>query len=140
VTKVSGDIYRAQRAYFERAYETGEHGWPTEGVSPMVARFLRTFRGRGRCVLDIGCGEGRHTRAFAGAGALVVGVDLEPKALARAREAVERGSGRGPGFVHADAFALPFAPPRSMSSLTTAVCTMFGVATRSGISNKSCRS
>jgi SAM-dependent methyltransferase len=76
----------------------------------MVARFLRTFRGRGRCVLDIGCGEGRHTRAFAGAGALVVGVDLEPKALARAREAVERGSGRGPGFVHADAFALPFAP------------------------------
>ena len=110
MTKVSGDIYRAQRAYFERAYETGEHGWPTEGVSPMVARFLRTFRGRGRCVLDIGCGEGRHTRAFAGAGALVVGVDLEPKALARAREAVERGSGRGPGFVHADAFALPFAP------------------------------
>ena len=110
MTKRTGDIYRAQRAYFERAYETGEHGWPTEGVSPMVARFLRMFRSRGRRVLDIGCGEGRHTRAFAGAGALAVGVDLEPKALARAREAVERGSGRGPGFVQADVFALPFAP------------------------------
>jgi SAM-dependent methyltransferase len=109
VTKRSGDIYRAQRAYFERAYETGEHGWPTEGVSPMVARFLRTFRGGGRCVLDIGCGEGRHTRAFAGRGALAVGVDLEPKALARAREAVDGGLVGGLGFVQADVFALPFA-------------------------------
>lgn len=76
----------------------------------MVARFLRTFRGRDRRVLDIGCGEGRHTRAFAGTGALAVGVDLEPKALARARAAADRGSGRGPGFVQADVFALPFAP------------------------------
>ena len=110
MTKQGSGVYRAQRAYFERAYATGEHGWPTEGVSPMVARFLRTFRSRDRRVLDIGCGEGRHTRAFAGAGALAVGVDLEPKALARAREAADRGSGRGPGFVQADVFALPFAP------------------------------
>ncbi len=110
MTKRSGDIYRAQRAYFERAYETGEHGWPTDGVSPMVARFLRTFRSRDRRVLDIGCGEGRHTRAFAGAGALAVGADLEPKALARARKATGRdGSARrGLVFVQADVFALPF--------------------------------
>ena len=63
-----------------------------------------------KVVLDIGCGEGRHTRAFAGAGALAVGVDLEPKALARAREAADRGSARGLGFAQADVFALPFAP------------------------------
>ena len=111
VTTGGSGIYRAQRAYFERAYAMGEHGWPTEGVSPMVARFLRMFRSRGRHVLDIGCGEGRHTRAFAGAGALAVGVDLEPKALARAREAVGRGrSVRRLGFVQADVFVLPFAP------------------------------
>jgi SAM-dependent methyltransferase len=110
VTKEGIGIYRAQRAYFERAYATGEHGWPTEGVSPMVARFLRMFRSRGHHVLDIGCGEGRHTRAFAGAGALALGVDLEPKALARAHEAADRsGSVRGLGFVQADVFALPFA-------------------------------
>ena len=108
--KRGSGIYRAQRAYFERAYATGEHGWPMEGVSPMVARFLRTFRGRDRRVLDIGCGEGRHTRALAVAGALAVGVDLEPKALARAREAADRGSARGLGFAQADVFALPFAP------------------------------
>ncbi len=109
MTKGGSGIYRAQRAYFERAYATGEHGWPTEGVSPMVARFLRRGRGRDRRVLDIGCGEGRHAIAFARGGDRAVGVDLQPKALARARAAAARGTARGVGFVRADVFALPFA-------------------------------
>jgi SAM-dependent methyltransferase len=103
----STGIYRTQRAYFERAYETGRHGWPIVGVSPMVARFLRAEKGRGRRALDIGCGEGRHSVAFADAGFRTVGVDLEPKALARARGAADE-SGTSPLLLQASVFALPF--------------------------------
>ncbi|MEW6684022.1 MAG: class I SAM-dependent methyltransferase [Nitrospirota bacterium] len=103
----STGIYRAQRAYFSHAYETGRHGWPTVGVSPMVARFLRSVKGRGGRALDIGCGEGRHSAAFAQSGFLTVGVDLEPKALARARAALN-GAADGPTFLQANVFALPF--------------------------------
>jgi SAM-dependent methyltransferase len=105
----NGGIYRAQREYFRRAYETGRHGWPTVGVSPMVARFLRSGKTRGGRVLDIGCGEGRHSVAFAQRGFDAVGVDLESKALARARAAA-KGAGARPTFLQANVFALPFAP------------------------------
>jgi len=107
---VRGDgIYRAQRGYFRRAYETGRHGWPAVGVSPMVARFLRSAKTRRGRALDIGCGEGRHSVAFAQRGFDAVGVDLEPKALARARAAA-KGVGAQPLFLQANVFALPFSP------------------------------
>src|SRR5574341_2301240 len=102
----STGIYRTQRAYFARAYETGRHGWPTVGVSPMVARFLRSTKGRGRRALDIGCGEGRHSAAFAQSGFLTVGVDLESNALARARAALN-GAAAGPTCLQANVFARP---------------------------------
>ncbi len=73
----------------------------------MVARFLHTAKGRGGRALDIGCGEGRHSIAFAEAGFGTVGMDLEPKALARARSAVQDRNVR-PGFLQANVFALPF--------------------------------
>ena len=107
----SQGIYRAQRGYFEQAYRSGVHGWPIEGVSTMVAAFLKTAGpGRGKRVLDIGCGEGRHTRAFAEAGFEAVGIDLQYKALDRARTAM-RGADAGGRWwlLQADVFALPFA-------------------------------
>jgi cyclopropane fatty-acyl-phospholipid synthase-like methyltransferase len=73
----------------------------------MVARFLRTAKGRGSRALDIGCGEGRHSVAFAEAGFGAVGVDLEPRALARARSVVKDRKVR-PSFLQANVFALPF--------------------------------
>jgi SAM-dependent methyltransferase len=75
----------------------------------MVARFLRSAKTRGGRALDIGCGEGRHSVAFAQRGFDAVGVDLEPKALARARSAAG-GSGARPWFLQANVFALPFPP------------------------------
>lgn len=59
---------------------------------------------RGWRVLDIACGEGRHARALAAAGARVTGLDLSPGLLARAREAT-----RAP-LVRADMRALPVRP------------------------------
>ena len=53
-------------------------------------------------LIDVGCGTGAHTAAFAARGWEVVGVDIAEELLARARE-------RGVEVVTADAAALPFA-------------------------------
>lgn len=64
----------------------------------------------GRVLLDLGCGAGIKTAAYA-AGAptarLVVGMDRDEAAVARAAEAARRRGGRGPAFLVADAAALP---------------------------------
>jgi SAM-dependent methyltransferase len=73
----------------------------------MVARFLRSAKTRGGRALDIGCGEGRHSVAFARKGFDAVGVDLEPRALALARSAAR---GARLSFLQANVFALPFLP------------------------------
>lgn len=51
-------------------------------VGAVDERALARVRGP---VLDIGCGPGRHTRALARRGALAVGVDVSPAAVALAR-------------------------------------------------------
>jgi SAM-dependent methyltransferase len=55
-------------------------------------------------VLDVGCGAGRHTRALAGTGARVTGVDLSRALLARARQCT------GATFARADMRHLPVRP------------------------------
>ena len=84
------------------------------GESPQQAggffKFTRSQFPRGR-VLDIGCGEGRHTLLFAGAGYAAVGVDLEPLAIRRARAfAKAKGVRRGLKFLLGNVFSLPFKP------------------------------
>jgi SAM-dependent methyltransferase len=60
-------------------------------------------------VLDLGCGEGRHTLLLAGAGYDAVGVDYEPLAIRRAKRiASERGMTGRCRFMVADGFRLPF--------------------------------
>lgn len=82
----------------------------TKGTSQEVT-FLRDALGlrAGELLLDLGCGPGRHSRALAGLGVTVVGVDLSAAFLA------EAGPGR---WVRADARALPFAP----ASFDAAIC------------------
>ncbi len=68
----------------------------------LVALLVRVLPWRpGWRVLDVACGEGRHARALAAAGAWVVGLDLSPGLLARAR-----GATRAP-LVRADLRDLP---------------------------------
>lgn len=105
-------VYACQKKYFENAYRIGEHGWPTERPTRFVARKLATVKrvnGAGR-MLDIGCGEGRHTFLFARHGFVAVGLDYQKLAIERALE-IGRRSGRFGGratFVVGDIFALPF--------------------------------
>jgi 2-polyprenyl-3-methyl-5-hydroxy-6-metoxy-1,4-benzoquinol methylase len=47
--------------------------------------YLELAQEIGGPVLDVGCGTGRLTRAFAAAGLDVTGLDLSPQMLARAR-------------------------------------------------------
>lgn len=62
----------------------------------------------GRLVLDIGCGLGGKTIAYAEAGARVVGVDLERENVARCL-AFSAGRASSASFVTGDARRLPFA-------------------------------
>lgn len=59
----------------------------------------------GMRVLDVATGTGGQARAFARAGARVVGVDLSPRMLAIARRKTDRNT----RFIAADATALPIA-------------------------------
>jgi SAM-dependent methyltransferase len=60
---------------------------------PTMQRFyVEAAGGPGRRVLDLACGSGRFTAPLAASGALVIGGDLSPSMLARARAAAtERG-------------------------------------------------
>jgi SAM-dependent methyltransferase len=53
-------------------------------TSPRFAEFLPDLGGLN--VIDLGCGEGRYTRAFARRGARMTGVDISPAMLERARQ------------------------------------------------------
>lgn len=107
-------LYVQQRRYFERAYETGEHGWPTTEPTPFVVdsiqRLMKQKRLlRGGRALDLGCGEGRHTFACAELGLTAMGLDYQPLAIARAGTMSKAKSLRANcHFLVGDAFDLPF--------------------------------
>ncbi len=105
-------IYARQKKYFEDAYKVGEHGWPTERPTRFVEKNAAALSRRGRTgrMLDIGCGEGRHTFLFARHGFSAIGMDYQPLAIERAI-AIGRGKGKmipGVRFVVGDVFTLPF--------------------------------
>lgn len=109
------DLYGAQKDYFRRAYETGEHGWPTTGPTPFVARAVdmllkKGYLPRAGRALDLGCGEGRHATDLARRGLRAVGLDYQWLALERARTFAGRSQRATPSWTAGDAFAPPFRP------------------------------
>ncbi|HEY5648165.1 MAG TPA: methyltransferase domain-containing protein, partial [Nitrospiria bacterium] len=87
-------LYQEQKEYFRQAYLTGDHGWPVHEPTSFVVRSLRQIRERmkgeaGR-ILDLGCGEGRHTFASVREGFEAVGLDYQVPALDRARAIAEK--------------------------------------------------
>ena len=105
------DVYRRQRRYFEQAYETGEHGWPITEPSDFAAKFFKEIKSKlpRTKVLDIGCGEGRHTLLAARYGFFAVGLDYQPLAVKRALGyAKAQGVTSGFSFLVGDVFCLPF--------------------------------
>jgi len=100
----------ANRRYFRRAYSTGRHGWEADKPSRYALALLEKIRKHvpKGTLLDLGCGEGRHSIAAAGLGFKVVGVDYEPLALKRAKKATKKAGVTGISFRKADVFDLPY--------------------------------
>lgn len=74
--------------------------------APSIARML-ALRPSGR-VLDVACGSGRYSRAFASLGYRVTGVDLS-SSLLDAANAASAGLPGSPTYIRSDMRALPFA-------------------------------
>jgi SAM-dependent methyltransferase len=111
---MSDTLYTRQANYFRVAYQRGEHGWPVEGSEPFITAKLRQLRPRlpGGLVLDLGCGEGRHTYEAAEQGYRALGIDAEPLAIRRARALASkhpRARGRA-RFQVGEIFSLLFRP------------------------------
>ena len=104
----------ANRRYFQRAYRTGEHGWAVEDPCPYAVGYLKQLNrvAPGGELLDVGCGEGRHSFAAARLGFKVTAVDYEPLALKCARRLAKAKHIARVVFRKADVFCLPFSDSR----------------------------
>lgn len=102
--------HEVNRRYFRNAYRTGRHGWEVERPAPQAVAFLNRLRRgfAGGRLLDVGCGEGRHSLAAARLGFRVTGIDYEPLALKRARRFAKQTRVAGVTYRQADALRLPF--------------------------------
>jgi SAM-dependent methyltransferase len=100
----------ANRRYFRDAYTTGRHGWEVEEPSPYAVKFLTRLKETipGGRLLDLGCGEGRHSILASRLGFRVTAVDYEPLALRRARRLARTRKAKGIVFRSADVLRLPF--------------------------------
>lgn len=105
------NLYARQKRYFAQAYETGEHGWPMAEPSDFVIKVFKKIKPllSNTRVLDIGCGEGRHTFLAARYGFHAIGLDYQPLAIHRALEFAEKqDAAAGFSFIAGDVFNLPF--------------------------------
>jgi SAM-dependent methyltransferase len=69
---------------FDAAYTAGRPPWDIDGPQPAFRGLVDRDAVSGT-VLDIGCGTGEHALFFASRGIDVLGVDVSPVAIARAR-------------------------------------------------------
>ena len=96
----AGSYYTEIGDFQGAAYERNAFALGTE----QEAAFLSDALGlaAGQVLVDVGCGTGRHTRAFAARGVRAVGVDISQGLLAAAA-----GHGMPAAFVRADARRIP---------------------------------
>ena len=94
-----------RRHDFEAAYREGNPPWDIGAPQPEIVRLAEEGEIVGD-VLDVGCGTGENALHLAAAGHRVLGVDLSPLAIERARgKAAARGV-PGTAFLVADALDL----------------------------------
>lgn len=72
------------------------------------AAFFLPFLDQDMTLVDIGCGPGTITAAFAGAVRSVIGIDKEPKAIERADQLARERNLASLRFTQADMTSLPF--------------------------------
>ena len=116
---MSADTPWYVRAFDTEYLEVYAHRDASEAES-VTARLLEPLHLAGQRVLDLACGAGRYSAALLRRHAHVVGLDLSPALLHRARETAPGAL----GFVRSHMRLLPFAP----ASFDLALCmfTSFG--------------
>ena len=93
--------------------------WNIEDVAAPVRAAVEDGWLRGRTLLDVGCGLGVHSAWLAGRGFQVLGIDIAPEVIARARA---RWKGRERlAFEVVDATA-PWTPPGSFDAILDRGC------------------
>jgi SAM-dependent methyltransferase len=95
ITRVSRARYDGVAEWYDRVFATGELA-----AVPRAAA-LRLLGAASGTLLDVGCGTGAHTAAFAEHGWQVLGIDISEDQLRLARE-------RGLEVLEADVAELPF--------------------------------
>lgn len=96
--------------FWNSRYESDQTPWDFGGVPADLQAFLKRKKKQlqGARVLVPGCGSGYEVKAFAEAGADVIGLDIAPAGVKRAKEIVgEQYAGR---IVHGNFFTHPFEP------------------------------
>jgi SAM-dependent methyltransferase len=88
---------------WESRYQTGDMPWEKGAAHPALIAFLKSNPVRGR-VLVPGCGLGHDVRALAATADEVVGLDISPSAVTRAKAHPAIGGER---YVFGNLFALP---------------------------------
>ena len=91
--------------FFER-YAKGDLPWQIDRPQPEVLRLIEEGKFESP-ILDLGCGSGDNAIELACRGYRVLGMDLVPEALRRAREKAEKaGLAQPPEFLLGDALRL----------------------------------
>ncbi len=88
---------------WENRYHTGDMPWEKGAPHPALIAFLKSNPVHGR-VLVPGCGTGHDVRALAATADEVVGLDIAPSAITRAKAQPAVGGER---YLLGDLFALP---------------------------------
>jgi len=105
VTDRDFDSAVPQSEFFER-YARGDLPWQIDRPQPEVLRLIEDGKFESP-VLDLGCGAGDNAIELARRGYRVLGMDLVPEALRRARESAARaGLTQPPEFLVGDALKL----------------------------------
>lgn len=102
-------IYRKQKKFYRSAYEENYTPWSQGKPDRYVDGFLKQLarsKKIGR-VLDLGCGDGRHSKRIAQLGGNSVGIDYQFLALERARNGTPKPHQRKILYVYGDVFNLP---------------------------------
>ncbi|MCH7551972.1 class I SAM-dependent methyltransferase [Patescibacteria group bacterium] len=107
--------YKKQKVFFKNAYDLGEkrisagYGWPLE-VDPQLPIFLKDIQKslQSGKVLDLGCGQGRHTIFFAQNGFDAYGIDYLERPIEEAKELAKEKGLSSTHFLKMDIFQLDF--------------------------------
>lgn len=104
-----------QKKWFKEAYDLGDkrleagYGWPLE-VDNQLMKFLEIIQKSlpsGK-VLDLGCGQGRHTIFFSQKGFDAYGIDYIERAIAEAKQQAKEKNLDNANFIVMDVLNLDF--------------------------------